>query len=132
METYYGLKFNILPKEEIDRFTEYDRVVAQCHIANCGCIIVDDKYGEPSDPIKRLGLHAYRLTLTNPINKKAYDFKTEMPLEFKKMFFESRVAQKKADEEAKSAKRKVSRDTRSATKIKKGEQRRQKRRYGKA
>lgn len=49
METYYGLKFNILPKEEIDRFTEYDRVVAQCHIANCGCIIVDDKYGEPID-----------------------------------------------------------------------------------
>lgn len=49
METSYGLKFNILPKEEIDRFTEYDRVVAQCHIANCGSIIVDDKYGEPID-----------------------------------------------------------------------------------
>ena len=49
MKTSYGLKFNVLPKEEIDRFTEYDRVVAQCQIANCGCIIVDDKYGEPID-----------------------------------------------------------------------------------
>lgn len=49
METYYGLKFEILPKEEIERFTEYDRVVAQCHIANCGSIIVDTKYGEPID-----------------------------------------------------------------------------------
>lgn len=95
-------------------------------------VIGDDKYGEPSDPLKRLGLHAYRLTLTNPINKKAYDFKAEMPLEFKKMFFESRVAQRKADEEAKSAKRVVSRDTRSATKIKKGRMRNAKKRYGKA
>ena len=49
METSYGLKFNILPKEEIERFTEYDWVVAQCHIANCGFIIVDDMYGEPID-----------------------------------------------------------------------------------
>lgn len=49
METYYGLKFNILPKEEIDRFTEYDRVVAQCHIANCGSIIVDTVYRQPID-----------------------------------------------------------------------------------
>ncbi|MCR5490545.1 MAG: RluA family pseudouridine synthase [Bacilli bacterium] len=95
-------------------------------------VIGDDKYGEPADPIKRLGLHAYRLTFTNPINKKAYDFKTEMPLEFKKMFFESRAAQRKADEESKVAKRNVSRDTRSATKIKKGQMRRQKGRYGKA
>ena len=49
METSYGLKFEILPKEEIEKFEGYDKVVAQCHIANCGSIIVDAVYNEPID-----------------------------------------------------------------------------------
>lgn len=60
-------------------------------------IIGDDKYGEPSNPIKRLGLHAYELKFTNPLNGKEYDLKSPMPTSFKGLFFES----KKAKEESK-------------------------------
>lgn len=49
METSYGLKFDILPKEEIEQFDGYDKVVAQCHIANCGSIIIDTEYHQPID-----------------------------------------------------------------------------------
>lgn len=49
METSYGLKFDILPKEEVKQFEGYDKVVAQCHIANCGSIIVDTIYHQPID-----------------------------------------------------------------------------------
>ena len=48
-------------------------------------VIGDDKYGEPSDPLKRLGLHAYKLKFVHPITKKIYEFKTEMPKEFGKI-----------------------------------------------
>jgi 23S rRNA pseudouridine1911/1915/1917 synthase len=50
-------------------------------------VIGDDKYGEPSNPIKRLGLHAYTLEFVHPINHKKYSFVAEMPHEFKTMFF---------------------------------------------
>lgn len=53
-------------------------------------VIGDDKYGEPSNPIKRLGLHAYQLTFTNPLNGKIYDFKTEMPNSMKSLFWKVR------------------------------------------
>ncbi len=49
METSYGLKFKILPKEEVEKFEGYDKVVAQCHVANCGCIIVDTVFNQPID-----------------------------------------------------------------------------------
>ena len=49
-------------------------------------IIGDDKYGEPSDPLKRLGLHAYKLKFVHPITKKLYEFKTEIPQEFINLF----------------------------------------------
>ena len=48
-------------------------------------VIGDDKYGEPADPIKRLGLHAYRLKFVHPVTKKIYEFKTEIPKEFLKI-----------------------------------------------
>ena len=49
-------------------------------------VIGDDKYGEPADPIKRLGLHAYKLKFVHPITKKIYEFKTGMPKEFENLF----------------------------------------------
>lgn len=49
-------------------------------------VIGDDKYGDPADPIKRLGLHAYKLKFVHPLSKKIYEFKTEMPKEFEKLF----------------------------------------------
>lgn len=52
-------------------------------------VIGDDRYGEPSNPLHRLGLHAYELDLKNPLNGKEYKFNAPMPPEFKKMFFKS-------------------------------------------
>lgn len=49
-------------------------------------IIGDDKYGEPSNPIKRLGLHAYCLEIRHPITKKLMVFKAPMPKEFESLF----------------------------------------------
>ncbi len=45
-------------------------------------IIGDDKYGNPSNPIDRLGLHAYCLKIKHPISGKTYTFKAKMPKVF--------------------------------------------------
>ena len=45
-------------------------------------VVGDDKYGEPANPLNRLGLHAYRLKFVHPITKKLYEFKTPIPQEF--------------------------------------------------
>ena len=42
-------QYRLLSANEIDKFDGYDRVVAQSHIANVGCIIVDSTYGDPID-----------------------------------------------------------------------------------
>lgn len=49
-------------------------------------VIGDDKYGNPSNPLKRLGLHAYCLELTHPITKKKMKFVSPMPKEFDTLF----------------------------------------------
>ena len=57
------------------------------HLGDLGHnVIGDDKYGNPSNPIKRLGLHAYELDLTHPITKKKMKFTAPVPKEFKSMF----------------------------------------------
>ncbi len=57
------------------------------HLFEAGhTVIGDDKYGEPSNPLDRLGLHAYELTLTHPFTKKVMTFKAPMPKEFKDFF----------------------------------------------
>lgn len=49
MKTSYGLEFELLTTSELDKFDGYDRVVAECHIANCKKIIVDAVYHQPID-----------------------------------------------------------------------------------
>lgn len=49
-------------------------------------VIGDDKYGEPSNPIKRLGLHAYELSFINPLTKKEHTFKSDIPTSFLDLF----------------------------------------------
>lgn len=49
-------------------------------------VIGDDKYGEPTNPLKRLGLHAYELTFIHPISKKKVTFKAPIPKEFTNFF----------------------------------------------
>lgn len=80
-------------------------------------VIGDDKYGEPINPLGRLGLHAYELAFVNPITKKSYDLKAPMPEEFKQLMFSDA---KRPTEPAKKKPVAPTRDTRSTTKIKKG------------
>jgi 23S rRNA-/tRNA-specific pseudouridylate synthase len=62
------------------------------HFGDMGHFIIgDDKYGEPSNPIKRLGLHAYELDIINPLNRKLMKFKAPMPKEFTTLMNENYV-----------------------------------------
>lgn len=49
-------------------------------------VIGDDKYGEPSNPIHRLGLHSYLLEFKHPFKNKIMRFNSPMPKEFQTMF----------------------------------------------
>lgn len=59
-------------------------------------IIGDDKYGEPSNPLKRLGLHAYELDIINPLTGKMMKFKAPMPKEFSSLVNENYVQYNKS------------------------------------
>lgn len=59
-------------------------------------IIGDDKYGEPQNPIKRLGLHAYELDITNPFTGKLMKFKAPMPKEFSLLMNNNRTKNNKS------------------------------------
>ena len=57
------------------------------HLGEMGHYVIgDDKYGNPSNPIKRLGLHAYELELKHPFTGKTMLFKAPVPKEFKELF----------------------------------------------
>ena len=57
------------------------------HLGDLGHhVIGDDKYGNPSNPIKRLGLHAYELEFKHPLNGKIMKFTAPIPKEFKTLF----------------------------------------------
>lgn len=49
-------------------------------------VIGDDKYGQPSNPLKRLGLHAYNLVFKDPETGRIWDFKSPIPETFTKLF----------------------------------------------
>lgn len=49
-------------------------------------VIGDDKYGQPSNPLKRLGLHAYNLVFKDPETRRVWDFKSPIPEVFTKLF----------------------------------------------
>lgn len=60
-------------------------------------IIGDDRYGDPSNPIKRLGLHAYELDFTYPLTHKAYKLNCPIPPSFKKLMASSGEEEIKTD-----------------------------------
>jgi 23S rRNA pseudouridine1911/1915/1917 synthase len=49
-------------------------------------VVGDEKYGAKTDPIKRLGLHAWVLAFKHPITKKDLRFESEIPLKFTNIF----------------------------------------------
>lgn len=57
------------------------------HMGDLGHHVVgDDKYGKVSNPINRLGLHAYVLSFTHPVTKKVMTFKAKLPKVFESIF----------------------------------------------
>lgn len=49
-------------------------------------IVGDKKYSSVTNPLRRLGLHAFCFGFVHPINHKKYYFETKMPKEFEKLF----------------------------------------------
>src|SRR5574344_852415 len=59
----------------------------RCQMAGINHPVVGDKkYPCHSDPFKRLGLHAYKLNLINPLTKKEYEFISPYPKIFDNLF----------------------------------------------
>ena len=53
------------------------------HLGDLGHFVIgDDKYGKPTNPIRRLGLHAYSLVIKHPTNGKVLSFKLPVPKTF--------------------------------------------------
>ena len=62
------------------------------HLQDLGCPVVGDlKYGDGSDPIHRLGLHAYKLCFKHPVTGEDMKFETDIPKSF--YFFEDNEQQ---------------------------------------
>lgn len=78
------------------------------HLGDIGHnVIGDDKYGNPTNPIHRLGLHAYELDITHPYTGKKLVFKAPMPKEFLPIFEPTYdpLAAKKAERALKNKKK---------------------------
>jgi 23S rRNA pseudouridine1911/1915/1917 synthase len=57
----------------------------RAHLSEIGHPIVGDRsYGSTTDPLHRLGLHAYLLGFEHPVTKKRLIFRSEPPPEFRK------------------------------------------------
>lgn len=56
-------------------------------LSDLGCpIIGDKKYGSKTNPIRRMGLHANKLVIENPITNKEMVFETDVPSSFINLF----------------------------------------------
>ena len=67
-------------------------------LGNIGHFVIgDDKYGEPSNPLRRLGLHSYELSFIHPLTKKLYVFNAPMPEDFNKLLDNNEFVVKKVD-----------------------------------
>lgn len=60
------------------------------HMKDIGHNVVGDKkYGAKTDPLKRLGLHAYKLEFKHPFSDKVMCFETQFPQSFISLFVKS-------------------------------------------
>ncbi|TQI66294.1 RluA family pseudouridine synthase [Clostridium sp. KNHs216] len=60
------------------------------HMKDIGHNVVGDKkYGAKTDPLKRLGLHAYKLEFKHPFSDKVMCFQTQSPRSFTSLFVKS-------------------------------------------
>lgn len=57
------------------------------HLQDLGCPVAGDRqYGAKTDPLGRLGLHAYELSFTDPRNRKPLVLRAPLPAGFQKLF----------------------------------------------
>lgn len=69
MKTSYGLEFNTVTEINPD-WGDYDEMVAKCHLANIGAVIVDPEYGQPIDNEHDLGEIYAMLEKEKPVHPK--------------------------------------------------------------
>lgn len=56
------------------------------HMASLGCPVVGDKdYGAKTNPVKRLGLHSWRLALDHPVSGKRLELESPLPIALKRI-----------------------------------------------
>lgn len=99
----YSSRSNPDGKEAVTRYTVLARKKGYClldvgldtgrknqirvHLSELGHPVAgDDKYGARTDPLNRLGLHAYELSLTDPRTGKPITFTAPPPEGFQRMF----------------------------------------------
>lgn len=57
------------------------------HMKDIGhCVVGDKKYGAKTDPLRRLGLHAYKLQFRHPVTNEIMCFEAQPPQKFKALF----------------------------------------------
>ncbi len=57
------------------------------HMEDIGhSIIGDKKYGAKTNPVKRLGLHAQKISFIHPVSKEVLTFETNIPRKFSRLF----------------------------------------------
>ena len=57
------------------------------HMKDLGHNVVGDKkYGAKTNPLRRLGLHAYKLELQHPFSHEVMCFETKIPKSFQALF----------------------------------------------
>lgn len=60
------------------------------HMKDIGHNVVGDKkYGAKTDPLKRLGLHAYKLEFKHPFSDKVMCFEAQVPKSFTSLIIKS-------------------------------------------
>jgi 23S rRNA pseudouridine1911/1915/1917 synthase len=83
-ETMKSTEFNSLLKVNLETGRKNQ---IRVHMKDIGCPIVgDEKYGAKTDPIGRLGLHAWVLSFVHPITNENMFFETAIPTKFKWLF----------------------------------------------
>lgn len=85
--TRYQLIKTVGPYSLLDIHLETGRKhQIRVHLSDIGTpIIGDDRYGAKTNPVGRLGLHAYSLSILHPETGKRMEFKTELPKELAKL-----------------------------------------------
>ena len=85
---YAVTKYKVLKSSREYALLEIDLDTGRKHQIRVHCsglghpVAGDKKYGAETDPLKRLALHAYRLSFPHPLTKKRMDFESKPPQVF--------------------------------------------------